>query len=74
MSILSSISVQVKDITLSILLLMPFYVLNTVYFSTYPDDYCYLFTAIQLAEGQPIVFHLESPLKVMVTTKFIRRE
>jgi hypothetical protein len=42
--------------------LAPFYFFSKIYFYTSPDEYYYIFTATQLAEGNPITIQLESPL------------
>ncbi|MFX1464977.1 MAG: ArnT family glycosyltransferase [Promethearchaeota archaeon] len=59
---MSKINFQLRDIVLLVLILAPLYFIGKIYFYTSPDEYYYIFTAIQLAEGKPIGVQLESPL------------
>ncbi len=59
---LSKIDFQVKDTFLLTLIVALFYFVNTIYFYTSPDEYYYILTAMQLAEGNPITVRLDSSL------------
>lgn len=62
MKSLSRINLQIKDTLLLALILAPFYFVNTIYFFHTHDEYYYIFTAIQLAEGEPLTVQIEHPL------------
>lgn len=53
---------HVNDLILILIFLTPLYFIGRVYFYTSPDEYYYIYTAIQLAEGKPLTIYLESPL------------
>ncbi|WP_287584920.1 glycosyltransferase family 39 protein [Candidatus Borrarchaeum sp.] len=59
---LSKIDFRIKDMLILTLICAPFYFVSKIFFYTSPDEYYYIFTAIQLAEGNPITIQLESPL------------
>jgi len=58
----SMLDFRLIDVFLLFLILFPFYFVYKVYFYTSPDEFYYILTAIQIAEGTPITISFESPL------------